>query len=113
MQVSVVQHNAFWILKIGHDSLYDKCSPGLLLLRETLIYAEKEGCTTYEFMGTDAPWIQAWTKNNRKASTIWVYPISSRGIIALLSHLVIWTYRRLIENQIYKKVFGKYSTIFY
>src|SRR4029079_14801308 len=47
-QLAVESRGGFWLLKVGYDETYAKCSPGNLLLVETLKYAVAQGLQSYE-----------------------------------------------------------------
>jgi CelD/BcsL family acetyltransferase involved in cellulose biosynthesis len=79
MQLAVVWDDAFWLLKIGHDEEFARCSPGILLLCESIRHAAGRGLRSYEFLGVAEPWIQAWTPHVRECVNIRAYPPSVRG----------------------------------
>lgn len=81
MQIATVADNRFWLLKIGYDAEYAKCSPGLLLMLETLEYARREGFSSYEFMGFAKAWTRRWTVKERNNVAVIVYPYSVRGML--------------------------------
>lgn len=80
MQYAVECHGRFWLLKIGYDDQYSRCSPGNLLMLHTLGYAAEKGLLSYEFLGTAAPWTQVWTNALRECVLIRAYPASRSGI---------------------------------
>jgi len=65
MQFAVEWGKRFWLLKIGYDEEFSRCSPGTLLMLETLRYAAGRGLQSYEFLGVVEPWLAAWTKQVR------------------------------------------------
>jgi CelD/BcsL family acetyltransferase involved in cellulose biosynthesis len=75
-----VQHfNRFWALKVGYDETFSRCSPGVLLINETIRHAYMNGLEAYEFLGSDAPWIHMWTKQEHPYVTARIYPFSMSG----------------------------------
>ncbi len=61
-----IEHGGrLWELKIGYDERWAKCSPGLLLMNETLRYACERGLNGYEFLGSDEPWHHRWPIKTR------------------------------------------------
>ena len=74
MQVAVEQAGRWWLLKIGFDPAWSQCSPGILLLAETLRYAAAAGLAGYEFLGTVEPWTQVWTQAERQCVALRIYP---------------------------------------
>jgi CelD/BcsL family acetyltransferase involved in cellulose biosynthesis len=83
MQVAAQCGGAFWLLKIGHDESFARCSPGLLLLEGTIRQAVKENLRSYEFLGSVAPWTEVWTQQTRQCVSIRIYPLNARGMGAL------------------------------
>lgn len=83
VQMALVHRGGFWLLKIGYDAAYSACSPGLLLLRETISYAARQGLARYEFLGQPEPWIQVWTNHAHPCVSLRVYPRSPAGAAAL------------------------------
>lgn len=70
---------SFWVLKTGYDETFSRCSPGILLLHETIRYSYTHGLKVYEFLGTDESWMHIWTGQQHSYSSIRVYPISIIG----------------------------------
>ena len=80
MQIAIQSADSLWLLKIGYDNAYARCSPGALLIRDTIRYAAETGLHTYEFLGRVEPWTQIWTKDEHPCVTLDVYPYSVRGM---------------------------------
>ncbi len=87
MQLAIESGDRFWLLKIGYDEGFRRCSPGTLLMRETIRYAAERGLTGYEFLGVVEPWTAAWTKEARSCVSVRVYPARWRGLVALAADL--------------------------
>ncbi len=83
MQIAVQSAGGFWLLKIGYDSAFAPCSPGVLLMRETIQYAAEAGLSTYEFLGGVEPWTRVWTEHEHRCIMLDVYPYSGRGMAVL------------------------------
>jgi CelD/BcsL family acetyltransferase involved in cellulose biosynthesis len=83
MQIAVECHDRFWLFKIGYNEEYAHCSPGNLLMLETLKYATERGLAAYEFLGKAAPWTKAWTSTEHENIRLRVYPYTLRGLVAL------------------------------
>jgi hypothetical protein len=94
MQIAVEQNKAFWLLKIGFDPAFANCSPGNLLLAESLRHAVGQGLSSLEFLGTVEPWTQVWTDRERKCVSLRYMPFNARGAIALLSEGTAAFFRR-------------------
>jgi CelD/BcsL family acetyltransferase involved in cellulose biosynthesis len=83
MQIAVVQSRRFWLLKIGYDAEYARCSPGMLLTSETIAYAARERLAAYEFLGKVESWTELWTNSAHACVSVAVYPFGLRGGLAL------------------------------
>lgn len=70
MQYAVQCGERFWLLKVGYDEAYRKCSPGHLLMYETLRYAVQQGLRSYEFLGGADDWTRRWTRTERETVTV-------------------------------------------
>ena len=101
MQLVVVSNNCFWLLKIGYNAQYSKCSPGMLLMYEAMQYAKKEGLESYEFMGYAKAWTRRWTLQERPNLAIFVYPYTVHGM-ALLGLDLLTSLGRRIQDILLK-----------
>ena len=91
--------NRFWLLKIGYDEKYSKCSPGKLLLHETIHYAFDKGLTSYELLGSDEIWKHNWAKDNiHKYISLGFYTANIHGIGALIFDLNQYVIRKLYHS---------------
>jgi CelD/BcsL family acetyltransferase involved in cellulose biosynthesis len=95
MQLAVECSNRFWLLKIGYDEQFAHCSPGNLLLRNTIKYAAENGLDSYDFLGKVEPWTLVWTSSERPYVSLRVYPFTLHGINALGADLGQFLYRKL------------------
>ncbi len=82
-QIALEYDRRFWVLKIGYDERYAKCSPGVLLTMETLRYSFEKGLDAYEFLGSAEQWIEAWTREEHPYGNLFIYPFSARGFAGL------------------------------
>ncbi len=98
MQLAVEHAQRFWLLKIGYDNAFARCSPGLLLILETLRYAAARGLQSYEFLGAPEPWIRMWTKDIRPCVSLRVYPAGAPGLAALATDVARSAWRRLASR---------------
>lgn len=83
MQYAVEWNGGFWLLKVGYDETYSKCSPGQLLMQHTLRYACERGLASYEFLGSAETWTQRWTTAEQATVRISVYPFGPVGMLTL------------------------------
>jgi CelD/BcsL family acetyltransferase involved in cellulose biosynthesis len=83
MQIAALQSRRLWLLKVGYDASFSRCSPGMLMTRETIAYAASQKLLTYEFLGVCEPWTSVWTDRARECMELTAYPYSLPGIAAL------------------------------
>ena len=95
MQLAVAAGESFWLLKIGYDEEFARCSPGSLLMVETIRYAAEHGLRAYEFLGTADSWTRVWTKTERPCVSLRAYPFRPRGLGALALDAASLAGRRL------------------
>lgn len=94
-QIAVESGGRFWLLKVGYDEEFARCSPGHLLMIETLRYAAERGLRTFEFLGSAEPWTQVWTMQVRPCLSVWAYPHNCRGVAAFAWDAVRFGWDRL------------------
>jgi CelD/BcsL family acetyltransferase involved in cellulose biosynthesis len=94
-QIAVETGNRFWLLKVGYDEQFARCSPGSLLLAETIRYAATAGLRSYEFLGHAASWTRPWTQDERSCVHLEAYPFQARGVGALATEAAAVGGRRL------------------
>ncbi|MGI0485192.1 GNAT family N-acetyltransferase [Pantanalinema rosaneae CENA516] len=84
MQIAVEYANRFWLLKVGYNENFARCSPGNLLMLHTVKYAATQGLASYEFLGCAEPWIQLWTQSLRQCVAVAAYPASVSAVMTLI-----------------------------
>jgi CelD/BcsL family acetyltransferase involved in cellulose biosynthesis len=84
MQLAVESGERFWLLKMGYDESFSRCSPGTLLIVETLRYAAERQLRSYEFLGTTEPWTLMWNPLMRYCVSVRAYPATAQGLAALM-----------------------------
>lgn len=72
-----------WVLKTGYDEVWARCSPGVLLMHETIRYGFEQGLEGYEFLGMDEPWLRVWTDQTHSYVSSRIYPYSMKGLLGL------------------------------
>ncbi len=82
-QIAVEHNDRLWLLKIGHDERFAACSPGMLLMEESLRDAAARGLRTVEFLGNRSKWSARWTSHERPMMRIRAYPYNLRGLFLL------------------------------
>ena len=96
MLIGLEYHNRFWVLKMGYDQKYSRCSPGILLINETIRYAFEHGLNSYEFLGSNEPWLRMWAKHNlRNYVSLGLYSPNIHGLAALIGDLKRFSFRKL------------------
>ncbi len=95
MQIAVELNRALWLLKIGFDETYKRCSPGNLLMRETIAFAARKELNYFEFLGKEAPWTTLWAGGARLVESLRIYPISPLGAGALAGDVIEAAWRRV------------------
>jgi CelD/BcsL family acetyltransferase involved in cellulose biosynthesis len=98
MQLAAESGNRFWLLKIGYDESFGRASPGQLLMLHTLAYAAARQLRSYEFLGSVAPWTEAWTHTVRDCIALRGYPRHWRSAPVILSDTVGLSRDRLRER---------------
>ncbi len=93
-QIAVECDEAFWLFKIGYDDAYKDCSPGNLLMLETVRSAAALGLATFEFLGKAAPWTALWTEEERPNIRLRIYPYNVAGAAATATDAVAAAARR-------------------
>ena len=84
MQIAVLFRDAWWIYKIGYDEDYARCSPGTILICETIRHAAENQLERFEFLGTSEDWLSMWTHEHRQLVAIRTYPHSILGFAAFV-----------------------------
>jgi CelD/BcsL family acetyltransferase involved in cellulose biosynthesis len=106
MQIAIECGERFWLLKIGHDEQYGKCSPGTLLMLQSVKYAAARHLRSYEFLGTAEPWTKTWTENLRGCVALRAYPFRPGGVAASA-----WDAGRAALSRLKRKVRGQREPI--
>lgn len=84
VQLAVECGQRFWLLKIGFDERFARCSPGSLLLLHTLRDAAARGLRSCEFLGTSQPWTRMWTESRQKCVAVRAYPWRAGAMATLV-----------------------------
>lgn len=84
MQVAVEWRERLWLLKIGYDEAFARCSPGVVLLAHAITDAARRGLASYELLGGDRRWVRAWTAEMRPMLAVAMYPLRPRVAVTLV-----------------------------
>ena len=96
VQIAIEVAHGFWLLKIGYREEFARCSPGTLLMCETIAYAAKAGLRSYEFLGTDESWLHMWGPLISPCVSVGAYPYNVGGMIAL-GHDAVAVFRQKLQ----------------
>jgi CelD/BcsL family acetyltransferase involved in cellulose biosynthesis len=83
MQIGLEWRGRRWLYKIGYDDAFAACSPGLLLLGESVADAARRGLRTFELLGSSAAWTDAWTRDVHPCVSVLAFPADVGGAVAL------------------------------
>lgn len=95
VQLAVETDDRFWLLKLGYDERFARCSPGSLLLLESIRDAATRGLRSYELLGDAEAWTRPWTKTVRPCVRLDAYPFERSGVGMLASDAAVAAGRRL------------------
>jgi CelD/BcsL family acetyltransferase involved in cellulose biosynthesis len=98
VQIGVLLAGRYWVLKVGFREEYSKCSPGILLMHETIRCAFEHQVNGFEFMGSDEPWIKMWTEQTHQFVTYRLYPVNVRGIVGLGNDSSVRIWKKLRDR---------------
>jgi hypothetical protein len=98
MQLAVECQDRFWLLKIGYDEQFSRCSPGTLLMLHSLKYAATRGLGSYEFLGLTEAWTGNWTQSLRPCVSLRAYPLRWQGIATLIGDVARFAWIKLRKN---------------
>jgi len=101
-QIAVEYADSFWVLKVGYNVKFASCSPGILLMHHTIRCAFEKNLKTFEFMGSDEPWIRIWTNAMRGYRFYRIYPITMNGVSFFLQHGISMILKKF-QNRLMKK----------
>ena len=99
MHLGVEWGGRFWLLKIGYDEGFSRCSPGSLLMAEMVRRAAGRGLTSYELLGVPEPWTRMWTRLERPCVSLRAYPATGTGAAALAIDLATVGWRRRLTHR--------------
>ena len=84
MLIGIQANNTFWVLKTGYDEQYAPCSPGIQLMHQTIQYAFEQNLKSIEFLGSAAPWLTMWARENQRENISYgIYPLNPGSLYSL------------------------------
>ena len=79
-QLAVEYAGSCWILKIGYNESFRRCSPGIVLMHEMIRHSFERRLKGFEFLGDLEPWIGIWTDRVHSYNTYRIYPPTPAGL---------------------------------
>jgi CelD/BcsL family acetyltransferase involved in cellulose biosynthesis len=77
--LSLQDAGSHYLVKTGYDEAFARYGPGALLRYEMLRRTFSENLSSYEFLGSDAPWKREWTTTTRHRLELRAFAPSIRG----------------------------------
>jgi CelD/BcsL family acetyltransferase involved in cellulose biosynthesis len=108
-QLAIEEEKRFWLLKTGYCDNYANCSPGNLLMHETLKYALSKGLLSYEFLGAAEKWTKRWTSTERNSLSVAVYPYNLNGLLAIIGDGFRYLWVKILKYPINRLINNIYS----
>lgn len=103
VQLGVDYKNRFWLLKMGYDQQFARCSPGEILIAESLRLAAERGMEAYEFTGTPESWTHKWTSTMHESVSMRIYAAGMRGVMGVATETTMAAARRAVKMFSQKK----------
>ncbi len=88
MQIAAETGKGYWLYKVGYDRRFRACSPGMLLVLETLREAARTGLQSYQFLGYSSAWTRRWTELERPMVRVRTYALDGYGIGMLIKDAI-------------------------
>ncbi len=73
VQMDIEYAQRLWLLKIGFNEKWAKCSPGIILMDDVIKYAFDKKLKSVEFLGSDESWLHIWTDSFHDLVTYNIY----------------------------------------
>ncbi|HUI63604.1 MAG TPA: GNAT family N-acetyltransferase [Bacteroidota bacterium] len=84
-QFLVVCAQRLWVLKVGFDETYSRCSPGILLMHKVIEHCFEKQYEAFELLGANESWLSIWKPQLHIHETYRLYPVS---LLPLVSHAI-------------------------
>jgi CelD/BcsL family acetyltransferase involved in cellulose biosynthesis len=94
VQLAVEHARRLWLLKIGYDERFARCSPGTLLMLEAARWASEQELEAIELLGVRQEWTRFWTEEGRRCVALYAYPAGLGGARSLVVGAVVQGKRR-------------------
>ncbi|MBZ5506234.1 MAG: GNAT family N-acetyltransferase [Acidobacteriia bacterium] len=103
VQLGVDYKQRFWLLKMGYDQHFARCSPGELLMVESLRFAAERGLEGFEFTGTRESWTHKWTDMAHPSVSVRIYAAGFHGPMEFAVEITKAAARRAAKLLLRKK----------
>lgn len=97
-QIGLQYAGSFWVLKIAYSDQYKNCSPGIVLMHETLREAFDQKLDAFEFLGVEEAWMKFWETDLSNYGKLDLYPYNINGTTAFLGQTFSALKRRIYGN---------------
>jgi CelD/BcsL family acetyltransferase involved in cellulose biosynthesis len=94
VQYAVESMDSYWLLNIGYEEKYRECSPGNLLLEESIKIAEANNLVHYNFLGKEEPWTRRWTTTVQDCMILAAYRPNWYGLKAMMSDALYMFFKK-------------------
>jgi CelD/BcsL family acetyltransferase involved in cellulose biosynthesis len=98
VQLAVEHARRLWLLKIGYDERFARCSPGTLLMLEAARWASEQELEAIELLGVRQEWTRFWTAEGRRCVALYAYPAGLGGARSLVVGAVVQGKRRAVRG---------------
>jgi hypothetical protein len=102
-QYAIESAKSYWLLNIGYNEEYHHCSPGNLLLEESIRYATRNGLLRYHFLGKVEPWTTRGTKSSQDCLILAAYRPNWYGTKAICSDFAYLVDKRVKEHKMKRR----------
>ena len=99
MQIAVEVHDRLWLIKMAYVDRFGRCSPGALLLLETLRQAADRGLRDCELLGSIEPWTGAWTTQSKPLVALRARPFGAEVLRDAGARLLRMAARRPVPER--------------
>jgi hypothetical protein len=84
MSIGEVHGGTYWAYKTGFDPGYRKYAPGILMQHNLIAHCAELGLTRFDFQGHQDDFKRSWTDKAIAATSLRIYPLTPRGVAAML-----------------------------
>jgi CelD/BcsL family acetyltransferase involved in cellulose biosynthesis len=100
VQLSIEAYRRLWVLKMAFDDSMAWCSPGFLLMHESVRDAHERRLEAVELLGSAEAWQERWRPASRPFRSLVVYPYTMRGLSGLAMDAIGHSARQVRDSMI-------------